>query len=581
MKKVASALSAIMILTLLMLSFPYPAHGQTINAAFIVNTIEDTHDENIGDGVCVDEFNKCSLRAAIEEAKDLFSNHETMTTITFGFTGPQTICLDNELPYNSPANIIGPNDFSVTIDGQNIARLSIGIYLNFSSSTTIKNLRLQHFSFAAIYSGNYYGHHTIERNIIVNNANRGIYVSSYQTFPSSGSISIKNNFIGYDPIFEVPGPNSTYGIEFDALDFSSTGSAINISGNVISGNVNCGILVKSPDIDAETIIQGNIIGTDDFGTVAVPNGGGICVDRHAGLLTIGADTAAEGNLVSGNNYEGIKVSRAVNFTIQNNNLSTNASGTAFLPNGDEDISLYDSTLGSVSDNVALQGISIHGSESHPVTELSILRNYVGITRSGFVRPLTTNMSGIYATYMHEACKIGFNRITGFRSGIYIDEGTFTNITSNKIFDTSGLGIEIPPWGTNPNDYLDADTGPNFMQNFPSLTVVKTDFSSYKTYDITAKLHSTPNTLFRVEVFSSDVCFTGGYGDGEEIERTSNAVRTDGNGNATWQVETLYSWEIVGECFTATASKVLGDGLYGSTSEFSRQVNHLYLPTILR
>jgi len=59
-----------------------------------------------------------------------------------------------------------------------------------------------------------------------------------------------------------------------------------------------------------------------------------------------------------------------------------------------------------SDNVALQGTSIHGSESQPVTELSILRNYVGITRSGFVRPLTTNMSGIYATYMHEACKIG-------------------------------------------------------------------------------------------------------------------------------------------------------------------------------
>lgn len=198
MKKVASALSAILILTLLMLSFPYPVRGQTINAAFIVNTIEDTHDENVGDGVCVDEFNKCSLRAAMEEAIDLFNNHATMTTITFGFTGPQTIYLDNELPYNSPANIIGPNDLSVTIDGQNIAGLSHGIYLNFSSSTTIKNLRLQHFSYAAISSGNYFGHHTIERNIIVNNAMRGIFVSGYQAFPSSGSISINNNFIGYD-----------------------------------------------------------------------------------------------------------------------------------------------------------------------------------------------------------------------------------------------------------------------------------------------------------------------------------------------------------------------------------------------
>lgn len=365
------------------------------------------------------------------------------------------------------------------------------------------------------------------------------------------------------------------------MNLSSTGSTINISGNVIAGNESCGISIISPDIDTDTIIQGNMIGTNDAGSVAVPNSGGICVSSHAGLLTIGGDTAAEGNLVSGNTNNGIEIRRAVYFSVQFNNLSTNASGTAFLPNGGEDIYLYESDLGSISDNVALQGIKILGTEPAPVTEVSIMRNYVGVTRGGFTRPTSTVRDGIYTSHFYQACQIGFNRITGFRSGIYVAEGTNTNITSNRIFGNSKLGIEIPPWGTNPNDYLDADTGPNTLQNFPTLTAVKTDQGSYQTYDITANLHSAPNSTFRVEVFSSDVCFGGGYGEGEEMEKFSNVVQTDSNGNATWQVPTIYSWEIVGECFTATASKVLGGGVYGSTSEFSRQVNFLYLPTILR
>lgn len=579
MKKVISAISVLIILTLLMLSFPYSARAELTATTFFVNTTADTDDETSDDGECLDEFDNCSLRAAMEEAKYLFYDHATETTIYFDLPGQQTIFLDGELPDDSPANIIGPNDLSVTIDGQNTA--GIGIDLSSTSSTTIKNLRLQHFTFAAIHTSNYYGSDTIENNIIVNNAMRGIRVSGYQTVPSSGSISIIGNYIGYDPIAEVPGPNGTHGVDLDAVDFTSTGSTINISGNVISGNVGCGISVKSPDIDTDTIIQGNYIGTDDFGTVAVPNGGGICVDGHTGILTIGGDTAAEGNLVSGNSQEGIKVSRAVNFNIQNNNLSTNSSGTAFLPNGDKDIYLSRSSLGNVSDNVTLQGIIIPGSETYPVTEVNILSNYIGITRSGFVRPLAAYMEGIYARYLYQDSKIGFNRITGFRSGIYIDEGTYTNISNNRIFDVSGLGIEIPPWGTNPNDYLDADSGPNNMQNFPTLTVVKTDGSPFDSFDITVHLHSTPNTLFRVEIFSSDTCFAGGYGEGEQILRSSNAVQTDSSGNATWQVKTLYSNEIVGECFTATASKVLGDGVYGSTSEFARHVYYLYLPTILR
>ena len=72
MKKVANALSVFIILNLLTLSFTVPARAQMINAAFIVNTTADTNDANVGNGVCADASSQCSLRAAMQEAKDLF-----------------------------------------------------------------------------------------------------------------------------------------------------------------------------------------------------------------------------------------------------------------------------------------------------------------------------------------------------------------------------------------------------------------------------------------------------------------------------------------------------------------------------
>ena len=474
-------------------------------------------------------------------------------------------------------------DRGITIDGQD--EVGIGITFGAVASTTVSNLRIQRFTFAAIYTMNFTGTDQIMNNIIINNKMRGVYISGQQVVASTGSIIITGNYIGYDPLNTSTqiAPNGTHGIDVLINRGSTTESIVRIGGevaedrNLVSGNVNCGILINSEDIDAQTIIQGNYIGVDESGTIAAPNGAGVCVNSHPGPLTIGGDTAAAGNLIAGNRNEGISISKGVNFSIRYNNLSTNAVGTAFLPNGEPggglatnpDIKISRSDLLSINDNVAMQGIWILGSETYPVTEVTMLRNYVGVTRSGFARPASITRTGIRAEYMYNNSQIAFNRITGFRTGIHIDDGTFTNISSNRIFNISGLGIDIDPWNQiNPNDDLDEDEGPNTMQNFPTLTVIKTEGTLNDTYDVTVNLHSTPNTLFRVEVFSSAVCFEGGYGEGEEIEKSSNAVLTDIEGNATWQVSTIYDWEIKGECFTATASKVISSGVYGSTSEFA-------------
>jgi hypothetical protein len=69
-------------------------------------------------------------------------------------------------------------------------------------------------------------------------------------------------------------------------------------GNVISGNTGNGI---GNNGEAAVTIQGNRIGTDATGEVAIPNAVGISSSNGTGLK-IGGTGAFDGNLISGNGY---------------------------------------------------------------------------------------------------------------------------------------------------------------------------------------------------------------------------------------------------------------------------------------
>lgn len=98
--------------------------------------------------------------------------------------------------------------------------------------------------------------------------------------------------------------------------------------NLISGNL-AGINLTGNNSD----IYGNFIGTDESGTNALPNTtGGIVMVGDSN--NIGGVLVGEGNLISGNNFEGINMSTFNSFgnKIQGNLIGTNAAGTAALPN---------------------------------------------------------------------------------------------------------------------------------------------------------------------------------------------------------------------------------------------------------
>jgi hypothetical protein len=100
--------------------------------------------------------------------------------------------------------------------------------------------------------------------------------------------------------------------------------------NVLSGNVGPGVHI---DGNSNTV-EGNYIGTDRSGTVAVPNNTGVVISSNSTGNTIGGTTAAARNVVSGNSL-GVDLfgSGDTGNTVEGNYIGTDKSGLAALGNG--------------------------------------------------------------------------------------------------------------------------------------------------------------------------------------------------------------------------------------------------------
>jgi hypothetical protein len=105
---------------------------------------------------------------------------------------------------------------------------------------------------------------------------------------------------------------------------------VQIGDNLISGNVNA-VTIASNDCSNITL-QGNFIGTDVTGTSAVPNTGHGIAATGDHLLIGGTDPGA-GNLVSGNQYDGISIADTTGpVLIEGNTVGTDVTGKHAIGN---------------------------------------------------------------------------------------------------------------------------------------------------------------------------------------------------------------------------------------------------------
>jgi parallel beta-helix repeat protein len=341
-------------------------------------------------------------------------------------------------------------------------------------------------------------------------------------------------------------------------------SAVASGRNLISGNQSHGVLISGSGATGNAV-EGNSIGTDAAGTGAIANG-------REGVRVEADSNRVVDNLVSANNGFGVLLHGASTNVVQGNYAGTDGSGTLDLGNGVDGIGVDGGGSNTIQGNVASgnanQGIAVFGVDFPGGTSGNVVqRNVVG-TKADGTGGIGNGGDGIR---VHN----GSNNVIGGPNGlgnivmqnsgpgIAIFDGsgssTANAVRGNAIFGNGALGIDLGNDGVTANDTGDGDSGPNNLQNFPTIASAA---NSAGGTTITGTLNSAPSATYTLDFFSSSACDTpGGNGEGGAY-RGSSTVTTDpsGNGSFTFTTTTPYG---IGEFATATATDPSGN-----TSEFS-------------
>ena len=158
------------------------------------------------------------------------------------------------------------------------------------------------------------------QNLISGNAGFGIKISG------SGNL-VRRNLIGTKLNGDEPLGNQI-GVQVSGGSNNVVGGLVAGSRNVISGNT-WGIEIAG---SADTLIQGNLIGTSDTGLSAVPNESGIQVSSSPTGLVIGGTAAAARNILSGNGYGIFLAGTADGTIIRGNSIGLDFTGDGPLGN---------------------------------------------------------------------------------------------------------------------------------------------------------------------------------------------------------------------------------------------------------
>ena len=393
---------------------------------------------------------------------------------------------------------------------------------------------------------------------------------------------IQGNFIGTDATGTVALPNGAFGNGGVAV-FSGANNTIGGTTpgarNLISGNIGDGVVLVGFAV-LNGVVQGNFIGTDVTGSVALGNTQRGVISSGSNL--IGGDIAAARNVISGNN-RGIEVEGG-NIVVQGNFIGTDLTGTRAVPNRDVGVNVP---------NVNLVGNTIGGLTSTPGAPPGNLisgNGTAGLDVPGDQNIIQGNIIGADITGTHRLGNVSGIKIAGHNNtvgGMVVDarnivafngtscdvddagiivrgSGAISNaILGNSIFSNGGLGIDLTlpfdgPCGVTPNHHCVSVAGPNHFQNYPVLTSA---LSTGGSTTIQGSLDSVPNTIYRIEFFDNHQCHPSGNGSGETFIGSTD-VTTDSNCTAPISV-TLQVNVQSGHVITATATDPSDN-----TSEFS-------------
>jgi titin len=290
------------------------------------------------------------------------------------------------------------------------------------------------------------GNSAAAQNVVSGNSDHGILISGAAT----GNV-IQGNYIGLNAAGTTARGNGNDGIFIFGVANTTIGGTAAGTGNVISGNAAFGVNI-SDTTAAGNLVQGNYIGTDKTGTLAVPNASaGVLINLGAHNNTVGGTAPGSRNLISGNGNSGVWINPNTgvpshdNF-VQGNYIGTDVSGTVALGNFDHGVVILGSTTNTIGGTTAAARNVISGNGFNGVDisaigpEVSIGNivqgNYIGVDVNG-TAALPNAGSGVGID--------GINNIIGggaSGAGNVISGNTQDGILLFGVTDNSNTGNQI-------------------------------------------------------------------------------------------------------------------------------------------
>ena len=221
------------------------------------------------------------------------------------------------------------------------------------------------------------------------------------------------------------------------------------------------------EASAGLVLNGNFIGTDVSGSVALPNGG------H-GVLATGAGNVSE-NVLSGNVGDGLRFA-GMGMIVQNNLIGVQADGVSPLGNGG-------------------RGVTAHG----------------------------PGLVGVFSTSFFPSNVIASNG----QAGVAIGGASYgvVGVWRNSIYDNGALGIDVEggvedPFGVT----AQAPSG----NNAPILTLVSTNGVNTV---VEGSVHGWPGMVVNLQFFYGDTCDPSGHGEGKNfLAATAVSLNSSGDAN---------------------------------------------------
>jgi hypothetical protein len=391
----------------------------------------------------------------------------------------------------------------------------------------------------------------------------------------------------------------TTGLEIDSSSGNTIGGTVAGAADLISGNGQSGVVM---DGSSDNVIAGDFIGTDATGTKGLGNGyekSGVSLTDASNGNTIGGTVAGASDVISGNGGPGLEINASSDNLVEGDLIGTDATGTIALGNTQSGIN-FDLASGDTAAEASLGntiggtvagaadvisgnkgwGVEIDGSSDNLVEGdfigtdatgtialgnaqggMSITADLVGVPIpifggfTGFTPGIDILVSSINNTIGGVSATAG-NLITdnggpGIAVTVYSSVGN--PVTANRIFGNAGQAIDLGDDGVTNNGTVLRE-GPNDLQNFPILFTAA-DGQTEGWLGV-----SEPNTTYRIDVYASAGYGPGGAGEAQDY-LGSLQVTTDAAGAVTFAIP--FSAPVGLPILTATATDP-----QGNTSEVS-------------